>query len=235
MRETHLVVALDDAVRLVTAAAARLDATTPGIEHPRIDEARLRLSHARDLLTVAMRTSMSLIYYPTGFLRVGGVLFQTALLAAGVWAATQAVSMAHGSTTWMILITVATVLVVAWPASRLTYLVDGRIGRRRVAAVTSRYPTTALPPGVADIDRTGILLPIDPQLDQVRGTIDAARSQVGAVARLYLDGHRQRPRSGADLGWLQDRDNIIRCIGEADISLCQASDAVRIWTSLPRG
>jgi hypothetical protein len=179
-----------------------------------------------------MRRSVSLIYSPTGFVRVGGVLFQTALFAAGAWAATQAVSMAHGSTTWMILIAVATVLALGWPISRLTYLVDGRIGRRRVAAVTSRYPTTALPSGVADIDRTGILLPLGPQLNQVRGIIDAARSQVGAVARRYLDGHWQPPRSGADLGWLQDRDMIIRCLGAADISLCQASDAVRLFTSL---
>jgi hypothetical protein len=195
--------------RAVVAAGEDLGAHTVGIEHPRIREARAQVAVARDWLTFAMLRRVSLFRRSRGSLRPLGVVFQLALMSAACWVgAAVARLVSGGSTAWSLAGGIAGLVAVMWPVVLLTGLADARTSRRRAA----RFLEAGGPP------RPVALVAVDRRLDDVRTAIDAARPIVAGVA-VGLPAH------GFEL----------RALGEADLALCQASDAIRIWLEAPRG
>ncbi|MEV0719338.1 hypothetical protein [Asanoa sp. NPDC050611] len=206
---------LEAARRLVDGAAEQLSTHTAGIGHPRMSEARGQVAAAQSWLTAGMLRRVSIFRMSRGTLRPLGVLFQLALLSAGCWVgAALARLVSDGSTAWSLVGGIAGLVAVMWPVVRLTNLADDRTSRRRAARILRAYDAGAfVPPALP-----GVLVAADRRLDDVRTTIDAARTILGVVAL------RLPPQAFE-----------VRALTEADLALCQASDAIRIWLEAPRG
>ncbi|MEU4156373.1 hypothetical protein [Actinoplanes sp. NPDC026670] len=230
-----LLAAMAGARTAVAIAAARLDENTEGIGHPRVVEARELLAGAREALTAAMHRRVSLFRGGWGALRPGGVVIQVGLLAASCWLGARAAgAVSGGSTPWTIVGAVVGFAAIAWPIIHLTSVAETWLGswtvawllRRRGRAVADALPVT---------EPAGVLAPLDVRMDDVRAAIAVARSRVAALATGYLSTRRPVPATTPAFVWMRDRDLEWRSIAMADLSLRQASDAIRLWSEFPRG
>lgn len=233
--DSNLVVAMATAAKSIAVAADRLAANTVGIEHPLIARARSRLDTARTQLTAAMHRNVSPFQYPSGLQRASGVVLGMALAAITGWiGAWIGGVVSGGSTAWSIVGGFAALSAVAWPYIRLQVVAEHWVGQLRVG-LTRRKNGLVGPTERAPAERADILLPVSHRLGRIRDSINATRSEIGALAVRYVSAQRMSPSSTETLVWLLERDRVLSSIAIADAALCQASDAIRIWLSLPRG
>ncbi|GAA1861778.1 hypothetical protein [Asanoa iriomotensis] len=225
-------VAVDVARRAVAEAAEQLGRHTVGIEHPRVTEARNQLAAAQEWLTVAMVRRVSVFRGPSGTLRPGGIVLHVGLLAAACWGAASAAGfVAGGSTAWTLVGGVAGVIAVLVPIMLLTNFLENRVGRWTVARILRKRGEAAH----AEPPWPGVFVPVDRALVDIRKSVDAVRRGVAEIAERHMRGRGHQPPAAPVFLAYQAFDFETRATAEADLALCQASDAIRIWLEAPQG
>jgi hypothetical protein len=218
----------------VAAAASRLDATLPGVDHGLIKAARDDLDFGGEALTRAMdRLTGVIAHRHRGVGPVGMLLLVVMVLPAVASATWLAALLTDRSVGWMTAAAFGGCLAALWPIQLLLRALDRRIGRARVARMA---PATGGAAVAAPTDGAALLRPIGPELDRIRSAIVAARRAVGAVAWGYLTrGRRRMPWTGYRLVDLRHWDAVVANLAAADLALRLASDAIVHWLDLPRG
>jgi hypothetical protein len=188
---------------LLELASARLEVLTADVDHPRVDDARVRLRYARLQVIRA-----------AGLGRETRDLLSVVLAGAAIWAVAVVLGDLLGLPGgWTVAITVPVVLLgLGVPVSRLLEAIDRWIGRRRTARTA---PPVTPPPGVGRAGETLALLRL-------------ARRELTVLMRERSAGH---PTAGA-FDRLRLRDRRLTALSAADRDVCVAIHAITIWLSV---
>jgi hypothetical protein len=194
---------------LLETAAVRLAEIAKGEDHPRIDDARDRLQAACAAVTNA----------------AGGLSMWTrtwlglAVLGGASWAAAALTGQLIGlSAGWTILVTVAVVLGLVWPAYTLMNVLARRINRWRTR------PPELTPKMTAPVAVTGTA--------EVLGLLNMARDSLALAIRQRSAACGYPVNTAAGFDWSRGRDLPLFWISLADRRLCQVIYSIELWLTV---
>ena len=188
-------------------------ACSDGLDHPRIDTARDKLSASGAALTGAAGGISGWARTWFGMMALGVAAWAVAAFAG------QLIGLSAG---WTIALTVAVVVVLMWPTNMLNDVLAARANARR-----TKPP--ALPLEIVAPAELG------PAAAEIITMLWKVRDGLADVMRLWFGEHRfgYLARGAAGFDWLRRHDPHLFGVSAADRYVCQAIDSIEIWLADP--
>jgi hypothetical protein len=169
---------------------------------------------------------------PSGAERLAGLVLHGGLMAAAWWIGAAAAHLVSGgSTAWTLVGGVAGGLAVAWPIVLVIRRVEWWRGLRSIRRILGDQAEA----GAAFPAESSVLTPIQDVLTDVQMTIHSVRRAIATLGSRRLRGQRHQPPAAQVFFAYQGFDFVTHAAAQADLALCQASEALVGWLEAEQG